>query len=118
VSAAVNEVNAYTLSAIAPESSEYPWYAVRTRSNCEQTVSEVLKQKGLTEFSPFYVARRRWSDRTKRVRLPLFPGYLFCRFDPLDRLPVLRTPGVVNIVGLRRSRELTHLCFPKLTQAF
>ena len=34
---------------------------------------------------------------------PLFPGYLFCRFDPQDRLPILKTPGVIQIVGYRRA---------------
>lgn len=31
--------------------------------------------------------------------MPLFPGYLFCRFDIHNRLPVLMVPGVVGIVG-------------------
>jgi transcriptional antiterminator NusG len=29
----------------------------------------------------------------------LFPGYVFCRLNPLDRLPVLTAPGVVDLVG-------------------
>jgi transcription antitermination factor NusG len=33
------------------------------------------------------------------IEEPLFPGYVFCRFDPSYRLPVLQTPGVVVIVG-------------------
>jgi transcription antitermination factor NusG len=43
--------------------------------------------------------RKRWSDRIKEVDAPLFPGYLFCRFNPQDRLPILKTPGVIQIVG-------------------
>jgi transcription antitermination factor NusG len=46
-----------------------------------------------------YKARRRWSDRIKEVEAPLFPGYLFCRFNPHDRLPILKTPGLTQIVG-------------------
>jgi len=33
------------------------------------------------------------------VTAPLFPGYVFCRFDVRDRLPILVTPGVIAIVG-------------------
>ncbi len=99
MSAAVSQIHYRSFPASAPKSLEHPWYAVRVRSNCERTVSEILREKGFAEFSPFYVARRRWSDRIKRVQLPLFPGYMFCRFDPVNRLPLLQTPGVVNIVG-------------------
>src|SRR5262249_43248586 len=33
------------------------------------------------------------------MELPLFPGYVFCRFARCDRLPVLKTPSVLRIVG-------------------
>jgi len=33
---------------------------------------------------------------------PLLAGYVFCRFDPKQRLPILTTPGVVSIVGYGR----------------
>jgi len=49
-------------------------------------------------FLPLYAARRRWSDRIRELQLPLFPGYVFCRFNPHSRTPVLSTPGVFGIV--------------------
>lgn len=58
----------------------------------------MLRGKGYTEFVPYYRTKRRWSDRTKVVEIPLFAGYVFCRFDPNDRLPILQTPGVVDVV--------------------
>src|SRR6202007_3285571 len=42
--------------------------------------------------------RRTWSDRTKEIEVPLFPGYTFCKFDSRYRLPILTTPGVVSIL--------------------
>jgi transcription antitermination factor NusG len=51
---------------------------------------------------PTYPERRRYSDRLKKVDTALFPGYVFCRFDPLRRLPILTTPGVEHVVGLGR----------------
>src|SRR5260370_14627044 len=50
-------------------------------------------------FLPVYKARRRLSDRIKEVDALLFPYYLFCRFNPHNRLPILKTPGVTQIVG-------------------
>src|ERR1700677_4474973 len=79
--------------------TQFPWYVVRTRSNFERSVSLSLQEKGKETFLPVYRSRRRWSDRTKEIELPLFAGYVFSRFDPYSRLPILQTPGVVSIVG-------------------
>ena len=78
---------------------EFPWYAVRTRSNYERTTSTVLAAKGYQPYLPMYRVKRRWSDREVQTELPLFPGYVFCRFDSKKRLPILSTPGVFTIVG-------------------
>lgn len=78
----------------------YPWFAVRVKPRREKYVALLLRHKGYAEFLPLYRARRRWSDRFKEIELALFPGYLFCRFDPCHRVPVLTTPGVSCIVGV------------------
>ena len=44
--------------------------------------------------------KRRWSDRTKIIDQPLFPGYLFGRFHLNDRVRVLQAPGVKQILGI------------------
>ena len=66
-------------------------------------VATMLRGKGCDLFLPIYKCRRRWSDRIKELELPLFPGYLFCRFNLLDRLPILVTPGVIQIVGIGKN---------------
>lgn len=65
----------------------------------ERVVQEGLDQKGLETFLPMYWATHRWSDRVKRLKVPLFPQYVFCRADRNHRAAVLRTPGVRSIVG-------------------
>jgi len=81
-----------------------PWYAIQVRSKCETAVAQALRGKGYEEFLPSYRSSRRWSDRLVDVRLPLFPGYLFCRLNVSERLlPVLTTPGFVTIVGAGKS---------------
>ena len=75
------------------------WYAVRVRSCAEAVVVAGLVGRDLRTFLPSYGSPRRWSDRRKVVQVPLFPGYVFCRFNPNQRLPVLMTPGVVGIVS-------------------
>ena len=87
------------LQSISPEPGQYPWYGIRTKSNCENVAATVLEAKGYESYLPSYRVRRRWSDRTVETTLPLFPGYVFCRFDAHHRLPVVTTPGVASIVG-------------------
>ena len=64
-----------------------------------------LRDRGYEQFAPSFKAERQWSDRKKEVDQYLFPGYIFCRFDPQDRLPVLTVPGVVDLVGFGRIPE-------------
>jgi transcription antitermination factor NusG len=59
----------------------------------------LLENVGYQCFLPMAKGFRQWSDRMKEVQVPLFPGYVFCRLDPHHRLPVLKTPGVIQIVG-------------------
>jgi transcription antitermination factor NusG len=79
------------------------WYAIQVRSRFEGQISTVLRSKGYEEFLPTYRCRRRWSDREKELDLPLFPGYLFSRFDARERLSILKSPGVIGIVGLGKT---------------
>ncbi len=81
------------------------WYALRVRSNCEKLVSLTLRGKGYTEFLPLYRKLSRWSDRKKQIDLPLFPGYVFSRFDVNHRLPIISTPGIVHVVGFGSKPE-------------
>ncbi|PYS04725.1 MAG: NusG-like protein [Acidobacteria bacterium] len=81
----------------------FPWFALRVRSQCENSVAAVLAGKGYEWFLPRYKSRRVWSDRIKEIQLPLFPGYVFCRFDPDRRLPIVTIPGFVSVVGMGKS---------------
>lgn len=73
------------------------WFAIRVKSNREKVAQQHLTGKGYEVFLPSYQPSK--NSGRKPVELPLFPGYLFCRFDVTDRLPILVVPGVVHIVG-------------------
>ena len=76
------------------------WYACRTRSRAEKRAGQLLRLRGVESYVPLLERERRWSDRTKRVGFPLFPGYVFAQFSPAMVHEVLRTPGVVTIVRI------------------
>jgi len=62
-------------------------------------VREQLEQKHIEAFLPTVTRWSRWKDRKKKIDWPLFPGYCFARFDPRERLPVLKCMGVVSIIS-------------------
>ena len=82
--------------------SQLPWFALQVNSRKENWIFAHLVVQGYECFLPKYKSVRKWSDRRKEIESPLFPGYLFCRFNPLERLPILKTPGVMEIVGCNR----------------
>jgi transcription antitermination factor NusG len=90
-------------SGIEEHGTKLPWFALQVRARYEQGVADHLDGKGYELFLPLYKCRKRWSDRIKEVEAPLFPGYIFCRLNPLDRLPILKTPGVIQVVGINRT---------------
>ena len=81
------------------EQSEPNWYALRTRSRHEKRVEEQLSGRGIEPFLPLIQRWRQWKDRRKQVAFPLFPGYCFARFLLKDRVTVVKTHGVVQIIG-------------------
>ena len=82
-----------------------PWFALRVRPNYEKPVAAALRGKGFQEFLPLVRSRRQWSDRVKVMDLPLFPGYLFCRLNLEERMPLLTTPGFLYLVGVGKNPE-------------
>jgi transcription termination/antitermination protein NusG len=90
---------------VIPEVHGAPWYALRVRPNYEKPVAAALRGKGFQEFLPLIRSKRQWSDRVKIMDLPLFPGYLFCRLNLEERLPLLTTPGFLYLVGVGKNPE-------------
>lgn len=76
------------------------WLAAYTRSCHERHVADQLRVKGVESLLPTYERFSRWSDRVRRSRAPLFPGYVFVHVSHEERVPVLQTAGVVNIVSV------------------
>ena len=78
------------------------WYAVRLRSNFEQVAARALEARGYEVFLPTYSSRKTVAGRDVLREVPVFPGYLFSRFDLQRRQGVVTTPGLVHVVGIGR----------------
>jgi len=75
------------------------WFAAYTCSRREKQVVRELNRQAVECFLPLYHSARRRSHASRVVELPLFPGYVFVRIAPRDRLKVLQIAGVVRLVG-------------------
>jgi transcription antitermination factor NusG len=75
------------------------WFALAVKPRFDKAVARTLDTKGFETFLPLYKKRHNYGTRCKDFELPLFPGYVFCRFNALMRLPIVTTPGVNHILG-------------------
>ena len=87
---------------ITKNNNKRSWYAVYVRSRHEKSVYSALLDKGIDASLPMMTVVRKWSDRKKKMQIPLFRGYVFVKIDVnIDNLNVLQTAGVVKFIGIR-----------------
>jgi len=75
------------------------WFALAVKPRFDKAVALTLESKGYETLVPLYKKHHKYGARSKVAELPLFPGYVCCRFDVLTRLPILTTPGVIRVLG-------------------
>jgi transcription antitermination factor NusG len=86
---------------LPPEPHEVPrWYACYTRARAEKRVERMLLDRDIGAYLPTMALKRAWADRQKVVALPLFPSYVFGRFELRELHRVLTIPGVATVVRL------------------
>ena len=79
-------------------SPQKEWYAFRVRARHEKSVALHLDEKREECFAPLIRVPRRWGKRVANVELPLFSGYVFCCSHRFGLLPILTTPGIVDVI--------------------
>ncbi len=82
------------------------WWVVHARPRTEKKVAARCEQMGIQCFLPLARVRRRYASRTKDVRLPLFPGYLFLCGGQDDRYRTLTTNRVVSVLEVRDQERI------------
>ena len=75
-----------------------PWYAIYTKPRWEKKVHELLLKKGIESYCPLNTVVKQWSDRKKKVEIPLFTSYIFTNITELQQSEIRMTAGVVNFV--------------------
>ena len=84
-----------------PIAEQTHWYAVRTRPRHEKKVVAELQEKGITTYLPLMMQVSRWSDRRKKIQVPLFSCYAFVysEFNLHLRVSIYGISGALGFVG-------------------
>jgi transcription termination/antitermination protein NusG len=82
------------------------WYALQTQFRHEKQARDRLFSVGIEPFLPLSTQYHQWSDRKVRMAVPLFTSYCFARFALTDTLTVLKTPGIIRIVGIPKPEPI------------
>lgn len=72
------------------------WFVVYTKPKWEKKVAEKLSQIGIECYCPLITQVKQWSDRKKKVEVPLFNSYVFVHLADTDRNSVFQIAGVVR----------------------
>lgn len=72
------------------------WHVIYTMPKAEKKIFSAFQQKGIEAFLPLYKDIRQWSDRKKKIEVPLFPNYIFVKVPPKERYQVLKVNGVIR----------------------
>jgi transcription antitermination factor NusG len=84
------------------------WLIVYTYPKAERKVRNTITQLGIESFLPLMKVIRQWSDRKKKLEVPLFPNYVFVKIDPNKRFELLKIHGLVRFVTFDgRPAEIT-----------
>ncbi len=84
------------MGALLPQKKR--WYAVYTKSKCEKQVHQYLEAFCCAAYLPLKCVKRHWSDRTKKLYIPLIPSYVFIHIRLDERFQVHKCPNVVTIL--------------------
>ena len=75
------------------------WFVVQSKPREEERARYFLQEKGLVTYLPMMEVVKLRGFKNLKTESALFPGYLFCRFNPDDSLAHVRwTRGVKKIL--------------------
>jgi transcriptional antiterminator RfaH len=84
------------------------WWVAHTKSRNEKALAHDLMAKNISYFLPMTWRVHRHSERTIKSLLPLFTGYLFFCGNDNERVELLKTNRVANLIEVKNQENLIH----------
>ena len=73
-----------------------PWYVLYTKPRQEKKVADSLNAIGIEAYCPMVTVVKQWSDRKKKVQIPLINSYVFVNLEEQKREDVFKVNGIVR----------------------
>ena len=73
-----------------------PWYVLYTKPRQEKKVADSLNSIGIEVYCPLVTQMKQWSDRKKKVQVPLITSYVFVNIEEHQREAVFKVSGIVR----------------------
>jgi transcription antitermination factor NusG len=80
--------------------AEPKWHVVYTLAKAEKKVASRISSMGLESYLPLNRITRQWSDRKKKLEVPLFPNYVFVKVNALRREPLYSIKELIRFVSI------------------
>lgn len=78
------------------------WHVVYTRQKSERKVALSISDLGIESYLPLHKVVRQWSDRKKKMEVPLFPNYVFVKVNEVKRAHLFSIKELVRFVSIER----------------
>ena len=88
-----------TISTSSKKSDERKWHIAYTFAKAERKAFKKLESMGVIAFLPLHYVVRNWSDRKKKLEVPIFPNYIFIYTSASERYDVLQLKELVRYVA-------------------
>jgi len=80
------------------------WFVLYTKPRTELKVSQRLSVLGIENYTPTRMEVRQWSDRKKKILVPLLPSMVLVRLNEKEINKVFEVTGVVRYLFENQKR--------------
>ena len=84
------------------------WYVLHVKPRTEKKAMLYLAGNSGFRYLPLVVKITKMQRRKVRREVPVFPGYVFAKLSPDERLTMLKTNLIVRTIFVVRPREMIH----------
>lgn len=83
------------------------WHVIYTKPNHEMKMADKLAALNIEHFLPLTTRERKWSDRIKKITVPVFKSYIFVFIDSSQYYSIKTCAGFLYFIGFGNGHPST-----------